>query len=262
MFLSRYNDRPSVLKIDHEIGNNGREGKVYSLNAFNITVWKDGEVTAQRQHYVSTDPGKHFPNMSVSEGAINFPIEDLVSFILDRITPAELADGIMADDDARASLVEKMAERYASPEFTDGDRREFLTKVQKQIHAKSLDKAIERMNDYESAHRAKSDYYRWRDVELGHYKGLYERYTEALYELREAGKLDDAGVLRRKAHHTAPEKLSEYIGENRDPIVKESAGPQWRESRDYWRAELLKYFPAPEPLPNYAGISEKELIDG
>lgn len=257
MFLSRYNDRPSTLKVDHEIQTNmeidldgqkvtqSRKGTVHSLNEFDITVWEDGEVTARRKYYTNTDPGKHFPNMSVSDGAINFPIEDLVSFILDRISPAELADGLMADDEARAALVEKMAERYASPEFMDEDRRTFLTKVQKQIHAKSIDRAIERLNTMESNARAFSDRDRWRSVEIGHYKGLYERYTEALYELREAGKLDDVGVQRRKALHTSPEKLAEYIKEGRDPVVSENVGQQWRESRDYWRTELLKYFPEP-----------------
>lgn len=258
MFLTRYNDRPSTLKVDHEIQNNmeidlegekitkSRKGTVHSLNDFDITVWEDGEVTAKRKYYTSTDPGKHFPNMSVSDGAITLPIEDLVGFILERITPAELADGIMADDEAREALVEKMAERYASPEFTDADRRTFLTKVQRQIHAKSIDRAIERLNAKETGERSREDYYRWRAVELGHYTGLYERYTEALYELREAGKLDDAGVLRRKGQHTAPEQLSAYIKQNRDPVVSESIGPHWWESRDYWRTELLKFFPEPQ----------------
>lgn len=261
MFLSRYNDRPSVLKVDHEVQTNmeidlecekvtkSRRGTVHSLNDFDITVWEDGEVTAKRKYYASTDPGKHFPNMSVSDGAITLPIEDLVSFILDRITPRELAEGIMADDEAREALVDKMAERYASPGFEDTDRRSFLTKVQQQVHAKSIDRAIERLNARETGERCREDYYRWRAVELGHYAGLYERYTEALYELREAGKLDDAGVQHRKSTHTAPDKLAEYIKQNRDPVVTESVGPQWYESRDYWRAELLKFFPEPQTAP-------------
>lgn len=245
MFLSRYNDRPSSLKVDNEIVYNGRKGTVHSLNEFDITVWEDGEVTAKRKYYAPTDPGKHFPNMSVSDGAINFPIEDLVSFILDRITPAELADGIMADDEARAALVEKMAERYASPEFTDVDRREFLTKVQQQVHAKAIDRAIERLNAHETNNRSRSDYYRWKAVEIGHYTGLFERYKEALQELREVGKLDDEGVLSRTKYLTAPEQLKASIEERRDPIVTESVGPQWYESRDFWRSELMKCFPEP-----------------
>ncbi|HEY0124998.1 MAG TPA: hypothetical protein VGC14_25190 [Rhizobium sp.] len=270
MFLSRYNDRPSTLKVDHNVQTNmdvdldgekvtkSRNGTVHSLNDFDITVWEDGEVTARRKYYAKTDPGKHFPNMSVSDGSINLPIEDLVSFILDRITPEELAEGILADDEARAALIYKMAERYASPGFEVADRRDFLTKIQVQIHAVAVDRAIERLNTAESGARSRSDYYRWRDVEIGHYKGLYERYIEALYELREAGKLDDAGVQRRNAQHTTPEQLAGHIKEQRDPIVSESVGPQWYESRDYWRAELLKHFPEPTAEPVEA---EQEITD-
>lgn len=245
MFLSRYNDRPSTLKVDHKTQNGERKGTVHSLNDFDITVWEDGEVTAQRRHYVKTDPGKHFPNMSVENGSINFPIEDLVSFILDRVTAEELADGIMNDDEARNALVDKMASRYSSPEFTDTDRRTFLTKVQAQIHAKAIDRVIEKLNTLESNARAFSDRDRWRGVEIGHYRGLYEQFAEALYELREAGKLDDAGVKSRKDRHTPPDKLAEYIKEGRDPVVSESVGKQWSESRDFWRSELLKFFPEP-----------------
>jgi len=256
-FLSRYNDRPSTLKVDSEITTNmvidiegdkitkSRKGTVHSLNEFDITVWEDGEVTARRKHYTSSGPGKHFPNMSVSDGAITLPIEDLVGFILERITAEELAEGIMADDEARAALVYKMSERYASPGFDDRDRRTLLTNVQQQIHAKAIDRAMERLNKSETDSRSRSDYYRWKAVEIGNYKGLYKSFTEALYELREAGKLDDAGVQRRKEMHLPPEKLEAYIADNRDPVVAESVGPQWYESRDYWRAELAKFFPEP-----------------
>lgn len=245
MFLSRYQDRPSTLKVDHEIVNGDRKGTVHSLNDFDVTVWEDGEVTARRKYYASGDPGKHFPNMSVSDGAITLPIEDLVGFILERISAEELAEGIMADDEARAALVYKMSERYSSPTFIDGDRREFLTKVQQQIYAEAIGRAVERLNKAEDGHRARDDYYRWRKVETGHYRGLYERYETALYELREAGKLDDEGIQRRKGMLTKPDDLDAFIGEHRDPVVKESVGPQWHESRDYWRKRLEEFFPEP-----------------
>lgn len=247
MFLSRYQDRPSTLKVEHEIVNGDRKGTVHSLNEFDITVWEDGEVTAKRKYYASTDPGKHFPNMSVSDGAITLPIEDLVGFILARITAEELAEGIMADDEARAALVYKMAERYSSPTFMDGDRREFLAKVQQQVYAEAIGRAVERLNKSEEANRAYSDYYRWRKVETGHYRGLYEKYEIALYELREAGKLDDEGVQRRKSSLTKPDDLDLWIDQRRDPVVTESVGTQWHESRDFWRKRLEEFFPEPKP---------------
>ena len=245
MFLSRYQDRPSSLKVDHEISSNGRKGTVHSLNEFDITVWEDGAVEARRKYYAKSDPGSAFPNMSVCDGAITLPIEDLVGFILARISASELAEGIMADDEARAALVEKMSERYSSPTFTDQDRRTFLKEVQQQIHAISVDRAIERLNHAEQGHRSRLDYYRWKAVETGHYRGLFERYETALYELREAGALDDEGVRRRKANITTPDDLDEHIKNHRDPVVSESVGPQWMESRDFWRSKLLEHFPEP-----------------
>lgn len=257
-FLSRYQDRPSTLKVDHQVINGERKGTVHSLNEFDITVWEDGEVTARRKYYASSKPDNHFPNMSISDGAINLPIEDLVGFILARISAEELAEGIMDDDEARAALVYKMSERYSSPTFTDQDRQTFLTNIQQQIHAVAIGRAIERLNKMEEVLRAKDDYNRWRSVEIGHYRGLYERYEAALYELREAGRLDDEGVLARKSLVTTPDALASNIKEARDPVTTESAGPAWHESRDYWRKRLEEAFPEPAGRKALAEAGERD----
>ena len=238
MFLSRYQDRQSTLKVDHEIVNNDRKGTVHSLNEFDITVWEDGEVVARRKYYAKSDPSSTFPNMTVSDGSINLPIDDLVEFLLARITPEELAEGLMEDDDARAALVHKMSERYSSPTFIDGDRREFLTKVQQQVYAIAVDRAIERLNHRESGERSRDDYYRWKAVELGHYAGLYEYARSRLGDNLDA--LQDFA-----SRFTSPDNLAKYIADNRDPVVKESTGAQWYESRDYWRKRLEEFFPEP-----------------
>jgi len=258
MFVSRYQDRPSTLKVENKIEYNGRKGTVYSLNECNITVWEDGEVTAQRKYYAKSEPESTFPNMTVNDGAINLPIDDLVVFLLARIKPEELAEGIISDDDARTALLDKLAERYNEPGFTDADRRAFLTKVQQQVYAEAIGRAIERLNKAEESHRARDDYYRWRAVETGHYRGLFEKYQAALYELREAGNLDDSGVQRRLDMHTRPDALDESIKHHRDPVVRESVGEHWHESREYWRTRLEAFFPEPadEPSPalNEAGV--------
>lgn len=238
MFLSRYQDRPSTLKVDNAIEVNGRKGTVHSLNDFDITVWADGEVTARRKYYASSSPNKTFPNMEVREGSINLPIEDLVEFILARITPEELADGIIADDKAREALVHKMSERYSSPTFLQGDRRAFLTQVQQQVYAEVLDRVIERLNNAETNKRSKDDYYRFKGIEIGWYKGLYEHALRLV-------EGDDEKTRALTTRHSSPDKLAAYIKENRDPAATESVGPQWHESRDFWRKELMKFFPEP-----------------
>lgn len=249
MFLSRYQDRPSTLKVEHEITDNGRKGTVHSLNEFDITVWEDGEVTAKRKYYAKSDPQSTFPNMTVSDGSINLPIDDLVEFILARISPEELAEGIIEDDEARAALVYKMAERYSSPTFIDGDRREFLTRVQQQVYAEAIGRAVERLEKAEAAHRSRDDYYRWKAVETGCYRGLYEKYEAALYRLRETGVVNDEYVRQQKSITIPPDRLDTQIKEGRDPVVKESVGTQWYESRDYWRKRLEEFFPEPGVAP-------------
>lgn len=248
MFVSRYQDRPSTLKVENKIEYNGRKGTVYSLNEVNITVWEDGEVTAQRKYYAKSEPASTFPNMTVNDGSINLPIEDLVVFLLARITPLELAEGIISDDEARTALIDKLAERYNEPGFTDADRRAFLTKVQQQIYAEAIGHAVERLNKAEEGRRARDDYYRWRVVETGHYRGLFEKYQATLHELREAGKIDDAEVQRRLDMNTRPDALDESIKHHRDPVVRESVGEHWHESRKYWRARLEAFFPEPSDL--------------
>lgn len=238
MFLSRYQDRPSTLKVDHECIVNERKGTVHLLNEFDITVWEDGEVTARRKYYAKSDPQSTFPNMTVDGGSINLPIDDLVEFLLARITPSELADGIISDDEARSELLYKLAHRYSEPGFTDTDRREFLTNVQQEVYAKAIDRAIERLEKHETYARSREDYYRWKAVELGHYKSIYE------YALRLV-EGDEGRTTAFRERHTHPDKLEAYIKDNRDPVVKESVGPQWWESRDFWRQELAKAFPEP-----------------
>lgn len=257
MFLSRYQDRPSTLKVEHEIVTNmvidvegeqitqPRKGTVHSLNEFDITVWEDGEVTARRKYYAKSDPQSTFPNMTVDGGSINLPIEDLVGFILARISAEELAEGIMADDEARAALVYKMSERYSSPTFIDGDRREFLTKVQQQVYAEAIGHAVERLEKAETAHRCRDDYYRWRKVETGHYRGIYEYVVTLLGSVLRDDPSSEKRLEAFRAAHMAPDKLDEFISEGRDPVVNESVGPQWHESREFWRKRLEEYFPEP-----------------
>jgi len=250
MFLSRYQDRPSTLKADHEIVTNmvidlegqkieqPRKGTVHSLNEFQITVWEDGEVTAQRKYYAKSDPQSTFPNMSVESGSINLPIEDLVAFLLSRITPTELAEGIISDGEARAALLDKLAERYNEPGFTDQDRRAFLTKVQKEVYAVAIGRAIERLNKAEEGHRSRDDYYRWRAIEIGCYKNLHETAVAMIGD-------DMERLVRFNQCHFTPEKLKAMIGDQRDPVMTENVGPQWHESRDHWRKVLTEYFPEP-----------------
>lgn len=245
MFLDKYQNRPSTLKIDRHIDQNGRTGNVHSLNEFDITVWSDGEVTAKRKYYTTTDPTDKFPNMMFSDGVLSFPIEDLVGFILERITPHELAEGIIADDEARAALVDKMAELYNTPGFSDWDRREFLTKVQQQVYAVAVNNAIEALNRAEEGQRASWDYYRWKKVETGQYRNIYEYVVTLLGTILKDDPLSEKRLIAFRERYKMPDELDAYIDQGRDPVVKESVGENWYESRDYWRKRLEEIITPP-----------------
>ncbi len=213
--------------------------RVFKVGGYSITVPDDRNVPAKVSRLYnrwgrSEDP---IPNMSFSEGEMRIPIEDLVDLILRRVPAEELAEGLWRDETVRDRFVHCMANRYAGA-IEDDDRRNLLTKIQVQIYAKAIDRAIERLNHAETGERSRTDYYRWRDIELGHYRGLYDTAI---------GMVGDDAEKRQQfeARHIHPDRLATYISGERDPVVKESVGAQWHESRDYWRARLEAFFPEP-----------------
>jgi hypothetical protein len=213
--------------------------RVFKVGGYSITVPDDRDTPAKVSSLYNRWGRNEnpMPNMSFSEGEMRIPIEDLVDLILRRVPADELAEGLWRDETVRDSFVECMANRYAGA-VEDEDRRKLLTKIQVQIYAKAIDRAIERLNHAETGQRTHTDYYRWKDVELGHYRGLYDDAMRLIGD-------DDAKRQNFEARHMHPDKLSEYIKGERDPVVKESVGTQWHESRDYWRKRLEEFFPEP-----------------
>lgn len=219
--------------------------RVFKLPGYSITVPDDREKPAKvaslyNRWGASENP---MPNLSFSEGEMRIPVEDFVDLILRRVPAEELAEGLWRDESVRERFVYCMAHRYAGLE--DKDRRKLLNEIQVEIHAVAIDRAIDRLNSLESNARSYTQQYRWRSHELGHYNGLYERYKNTLFEMREAGLLDDEKVRQRLGLHTTPEQLKASQEGMTDPVVRESVGAEWRESRDYWRAQLIEAFPEP-----------------
>lgn len=228
--------------------------RVFKVGGYSITVPDDPEQPAKvaslyNRWGASENP---MPNMSFSEGEMRIPVEDFADLILRRVPAEELAEGLWRDDSVRERFIYCMAHRYAGP-VEDEDRRKLLNEIQVQIYAKAIDRAIERLERAEGDLRAKSSRSRWEQNHLGHYTGIYERYSEALYELREAGKLDDDGIQRRLSMLSTPDNLKKYLLEASDPVTRESVGAQWYEARDYWRKRLEEFFPEPtDPSPSPA----------
>lgn len=220
--------------------------RTYKVPGYSITVPDDHEQPAKvaslyNRWGASENP---MPNLSFSDGEMRIPVEDFVDLILRRVPADELAEGLWRDETVRERFVYCMAHRYAGA-IEDEDRRKLLSEIQVEIHAKAIDRAVERLNHLESNARCYSDRYRWRREELGHYSGLYERHKVTLFEMREAGLLDDEQIAKRLQLLTTPEQLKAHRDEEGDPVIRESVGKQWNESRDFWRAKLQEFFPEP-----------------
>lgn len=221
--------------------------RVYKAGGYTITVPDDHDEPAKIAHeYRSWGRSENpMPNMSFSDGEMRIPVEDFADLILRRVPAVELAEGLWRDDEVRERFIECMSNRWGGDGIEDKDRRSLLNKIQVAIHAKAIDRAIERLNRMESNARSFTDRYRWGGVQNGFYSGLYEAFKSVLYEMREAGLLTDEQVLNRIERHITPEKVLEHHQEGSDPVVKESVGKQWHESRDYWRRVLIEAFPEP-----------------
>jgi len=221
--------------------------RVFSVGGYTITVPDDHDQPAKvASQYRSWGRSENpMPNMSFSDGEMRIPVEDFADLILRRVPAAELAEGLWREDEVRERFIECMAERWGSDGITDEDRRALLNKIQVAIHSKAIDRAVERLNKYEEGLRAQTNYYRWRNTEHGIYDQLFERFKVTLWEMREKGLLDDEGVEERLRTVYTPERLREFNDEIKDPVMRESVGPQWHESRDYWRHVLSEAFPEP-----------------
>lgn len=237
-----WGNRASLKEADTVV--NGE--RVFKVGGYSITVPDDVEQPAKVASLYNRwgESENPMPNLSFSDGEMRIPVEDFVDLILRRVPAEELAEGLWRDKSVRDRFVYCMANRYGGG-VEDDDRRELLNQIQVAIHAVAIDRAIERLNHLESNARSYTSHYRWRAAELGHYKGLYERYKTTLYEMREAGLLDDEQVRQRLGLHTTPEQLKEYTVDSADPVVREAVGASWQESREFWRNQLAAFLPEP-----------------
>lgn len=225
------------------------DARVFKAWGVSITVPHDTTQPAKVAHVynkwgASENP---MPNLSFSDGEMRIPVEDFVDLILRRVPADELAEGLWADDSVRERFVYCMAERYGGGFVEDADRRKLLDQVQVAIYAKAIDDVASALENREGDLRAVSNRSRWQKVQIGHYKGLFEKHQAALYEMREAGLIDDEAVVARQKYLSTPDDLEKHMEERErnDPVVYSTVGPAWHESRDYWRKRLEEVFPRP-----------------
>jgi hypothetical protein len=222
-------DRATKATLRHNIGGEN-PGRVFTIGfgQYEVTVPDDREadVTYQSPYYRSSNPRDTFPNMEIRDGEMRLPLEDIVSTILARVEPAEIAVALWGDDGVRTEFMDALVTRYNERNICDGDRRKFLAGVKEAVHSKALDQLAASMASLEYA--IAKNYY------------LHSKIS-AINET-----LAHYGVTRPpRGDETEPQPLriqdESQIGEFK------IGGTAWNEARDHWRGEVLRQFPMPVP---------------
>lgn len=222
-----WNERPTKAEVKHRLGGEN-PARVVSVGHghYEVTIPDDpeAEVTYRTPHYRSSDPRQTFPNMEVRDGEMRIPLDDIVSAILARVEPAEIAKALWQDDNVKAGFMEGLAERYSYSGLDDGDRRKFLDSVKETVHDAALDKLSSAMAGLEYA------------IAKGYY--LHSQISDindtlAHYEVTRPPRGDEQGPQPLRI------KCESQVGEFK------IGGTAWNEARDHWRTEIRQRFPIP-----------------
>jgi len=154
-----WNEKPAKAEVKHRIGGD-MPARVVSVGygQFEVTIPDDPEqdVTYKKPYGYRGRPQDTFPNMEVQDGSLTIPLDDIVSSILARVEPADIAVALWADKDVRDCFIEAMTTRYSQMNIGDADRRQFLAQVKEAVHSKALDGLAEKMAKLEYEYSGRS----------------------------------------------------------------------------------------------------------
>lgn len=170
-------------------------------------------------------------------GEIRIPLEDLAQWILNHISAADLAEGLLRDEDMRTLLIEGLAQRYNVIAIEDEHRRDFLQQVKTVIHSQALDKLVDSLSTLEYAARNKAHYY-------------YQRHTFNLWwnAVKDTMQRCEGGAEVLAAVEAGHGQAFKEAFDKNDPEFFIS-GKHWNEARDFWRKQAVEWFPFPEKEP-------------
>ena len=231
-----WSDRPTKAEVKY-LGGGESPARVVTVGwgQFEVTIPsdQDADITWKKPYGVTGDPRQTFPNMEVRDGEMRIPLEDVVSSILARVDPAEIAVALWSNDEVRAQFVEAMVTRYSEMNVGDADRRRVLDGIKEAVHSKALDILASKMASLEYS-VAKQSYLHTQIRDIND--------TLAHYEVTRPPRGDEEGPqpLRIKDESQVPEFK---IG-----------GIAWNEARDFWRAEVLRQFPVPADDPEPVAV--------
>lgn len=210
------------------------------------------EVTYRSKHRHETNPRATLPNMEVADGQIRIELTDLVGLVLSRLEPVDLARTLWQDDDVKAEFMSLLVTRYNESGLGDAERRKFLQGVSEAVHSKALERLASSMAKIEYETNKASNFYdemrrindTLRAQEVMVHRDVWDDVTKA-YERKLVLLQFDEREHKRDANgnHTRGD-LS--VG-----------GRGWEEAREFWRKEVLKQFPMPEPE---AGPANEDAI--
>jgi hypothetical protein len=215
-----WGDRSTKADVKHRIGGDN-PARVVSVGygQYEVTVPDDpeAEITYKKPHYTASDPRQTFPNMEVRDGEMRIPIDDIVSAVLARVEPVEIAIALWANDDVRSEFMDALVTRYNERNIGDEDRRKFLAGVKEAVHSKALDRL--------ASAAAKLEY------EFSRKWSFYHEINRVNEMLRAREYTDHEGNPIQLQH------------KDNDAIFK-IGGVVWNGARDHWREEALRLFPA------------------
>jgi hypothetical protein len=243
-----WHEHPTKAAVKHFVG--GDEPRVvYAIGQYEVTVpGAEVAITYRVPSHASADPRQSFPNMEVRDGEIRLPVVDLVSEVLSRLDPIELAQALWQNDEVKAAFVDCMVERYSQQGVDDADRRKVLLGLKETVHSVALDKLASAAASMEYAVTR----------EANHYDEV-RRINETLraYDFKVNRVVyDDQG----KSTGTGDVLLQFDDRERREKTPAggwtfgqfEIGGRVWNEARDHWRETVVKHFPAPKADPEPA----------
>lgn len=237
-----WNEKPTVAEVKYRL-----EGEVPARvvtighGSYEVTIPNDPNVDVTYKHIRQTygDPRETFPNMEVSDGEMRIPLDDIVSAVLARVKPADIAVALWADDEVRDEFIYAMTRRYSSDNISDADRRKFLSEVKDAVHSEALDRLGNAMAklEYECAQRFSI----WQEVQQ-------INNTLEHYDVTRPPRGEEEG--EQPLRITYPTNSKEFsIG-----------GQAWNEAREHWRDEVLRLFPTPDHTDRKAMLEEAAKV--
>lgn len=244
-------DRPQAAKhVRRETDQSGDVlADVFQVGKYEVRIpstddlVQDGPpVTFKAPYDRSTKVDRILPSIEIDDGVLRIDLEDLAQVILDRASPAEIAEACWANEDVREAFMEAFTQTYYT-KFTDADRRKWIASVQGVIHSLELSRLTNAISDVEhNAAKLANEAARFSDFNL-FLKGNNAVHGPTPYN-------DQTGRTGKPIEYP-------FARRNIIDLSIRTNGGAWSDARDFWRNQVLAWFPPPPDL----SLSYQDRLD-